>query len=152
MMSPAGFEHGRITNRMAVRLGRFVEENSLGVVATADTGFQIAHDPDTVRAPDVAFVRAERVPAGGVRGFFQGTPDIAVEVVSPGDRPSEVTAKSQAWLAAGCSVVWVVDPQTATVSIYSSRSEIAVLHSPDILDCRDLLPGFRLPVAEIFAA
>ena len=75
-----------------------------------------------------------------------------MEVVSPGDRASEVTAKSHAWLAAGCREVWVVDPRTATVSIYRSRSEVAVLRSPDILDCRDLLPGFRLSVAEIFAA
>ena len=152
MMSPGGFEHGRIISGLDARLWKFVRQNRLGVVTTADTGFQITHQPDTVRAPDIAFVRAERVPTASVRGFFQGARDLAVEVVSPGDRASEVTAKSQAWLAAGCSEVWVVDPQTATVTIYRSRSEVAILRSSDILDCRDLLPGFRLPVAEIFAA
>ena len=120
------------------------------MVVTAEAGFRIAHDPDTVRAPDVAFVRAERIPPGGVKGFFQGPPDIAVEVVSPNDRASEVMAKAQDWLQAGCPLVWVVDPETRTISVYRSRSEISVLNETDTLTGGDVLPGFSVAVAEIF--
>ncbi len=94
MMSPAGFNHGGIAGNIGLALAAFVKPRRLGVVATAEPGFQIAHDPDTVRAPDVAFVRAERIPPGGVKGYFQGPPDIAVEVVSPNDRASDVMAKA----------------------------------------------------------
>ena len=95
MMSPAGFDHGRFASRIDAALENHVSRHGLGVVTTAEAGFQVAHDPDTVRAPDVAFVRAHRIPSGGVKGFFQGAPDLAVEVVSPSDRASEVTAKVQ---------------------------------------------------------
>lgn len=151
MMSPAGFNHGGIAGNIGLALGAFVKPRALGMVATAEPGFQIAHEPDTVRAPDVAYVRAERIPSGGVKGFFQGPPDIAVEVVSPNDRASEVMTKAQEWLQAGCSLVWVVDPETRTISIYRSRSEITVLSETDTLTGGDVLPGFAVPVAEIFA-
>ena len=110
-------------------------------MTTAEAGFQLAHDPDTVRAPDVAFVRAERFPPGGVKGFFQGPPDIAVEVVSPSDRASEVAAKVQDWLQAGCSMVWVVDPENRTVTVHRSRKDITVLTEADMLTGGDVLPG-----------
>jgi Uma2 family endonuclease len=118
---------------------------------TAETGFQIADNPDTVRAPDVAFVRAERIPTGGVKGFFQGPPDIAIEVVAPSDRPSEITEKSLDWLQAGCLLVWVVDPETRTVSVYQSHGEITLLNETDTLTGGDVLPGFAVKVAEVFA-
>jgi Uma2 family endonuclease len=151
MMSPAGFRHGWIAIRLGARLERFVEQNHLGAVTTAETGFQIEHDPDTVRAPDAAFVRAERVPAVQPEGYFQGAPDLAVEVVSPSDRPGAVSSKAREWLSAGCRAVWVVDPQTETVSVYQAAREILVLRRPDDLEGGEVLPGFRLPVAEIFA-
>jgi Uma2 family endonuclease len=150
-MAPVGFDHGGIAGNIALALGGFAKPKSLGMVATAETGFRISRDPDTVRAPDVAFVRAERIPRGGVKGFFQGPPDIAVEVVSPTDRASEVLAKVQDWLQAGCGLVWVVDPETRTVTVYRSRSEVAVLTVADTLFGGDVLPGFAVPVAEIFA-
>jgi Uma2 family endonuclease len=84
------------------------------------------------------------------RAFFQGAPDLAVEVVSPGDRAGEVLAKVHEWLDAGCRAVWVVDPQTRTVAVHRSRNEIAVLQSTDTLSGGDLLPGFSVPVSEIF--
>jgi len=150
MMSPAGFDHGHFALNVGNALANYAKARFLGVVVSAEAGFQIAHDPDTVRAPDVAFVRAERIPAGGVQGFFPGPPDIAVEVVSPNDRASEVIAKSQDWLQAGCQLVWVVDPQTRTISVYRSRSEISVLNAEETLTGGDVLPGFSLPVSEIF--
>jgi Uma2 family endonuclease len=150
MMSPAGFRHGRVANRLSVRLGRFVEGNSLGVVTTAEAGFRIGRSPDTVRVPDIAFVRADRVPPTEPAGFFEGPPDLAVEVVSPNDRASEVLAKAQDWLDAGCGMVWVVDPQTATVSVYRNRSEVVILRGSESLAGGDILPGFTLPVGDIF--
>ncbi len=152
MMSPAGFEHGRIVGRICGRLERFVEQQAIGVVTGAETGFRIGRDPDTVRAPDVAFIRAERVPPAPLRGFFQGAPDLAVEVLSPGDRASEVLAKVQDWLSAGCRAVWVVDPANRTVSVYRSQDQVVTWSVSDELTGGDILPGFSLSVAEIFAS
>ena len=151
MMSPAGFEHGRIVANITAPLTSFVRQNELGVVTGAETGFLISRDPDTVRAPDVGFVRAERVPPTPTRGFFQGPPDLAVEVLSPDDRASRVLAKVHDWLASGCRAVWVVDPEAHTVSVYRSRDESVVWDVSDELTGDDIVPEFRLAVAEIFA-
>jgi Uma2 family endonuclease len=123
MMSPGGFEHGRIIMNVAVPLGVFLKQNPLGVLLGAETGFWIAQDPDTVRAPDVAFVRADRVGASPVKGFFPGAPDLAVEVLSPDDRASEVLDKVRDWLQAGCHSVWIVDPRTRTIAIYQFQPD-----------------------------
>jgi Uma2 family endonuclease len=151
MVSPAGYAHGSIAGRITIALGEFVKPRKLGDVLGGEPGFLIASDPDTVRAPDVAFVRSERVPHEKPQGFFEGAPDLAVEVLSPNDRASEVNAKVQDWLDAGCRMVWVVDPQTKTVSVYRSRTEIMVLGASDTLPGGDVLPGFSLPLVEIFA-
>ncbi len=151
MVAPPGYAHGSIEARIARALANFVEANGLGDVLAGEPGFVIARDPDTVRAPDVAFVRAERVPTGEKSRFFDGAPDLAVEVLSPSDRASEVNAKVRDWLDAGCRMVWVVDPATKTVSVYRSRTQIEVLTASDTLGGGDVLPGFSLPVASIFA-
>ena len=109
----------------------------------------MSHDPDTVRSPDVAFVRGERIPPGGVRAFFDGAPDLAVEVISPSDRASEVIAKARDWLRSGCTAVWVVDPETKTVTVYSRGQPTLFLSADDTLACEELLPGFRLPVSQV---
>ena len=150
MMSPAGCEHGRVVMRLAGPLSEFVERHSLGVVYGAETGFQIAHDPDTVRAADVAFVGSNRVSAAPLTGFFQGAPDLAVEVLSPEDRAGEVLAKTKDWLEAGASRVWVADPRTRTVTVYRSLSEITILSESDTLADDKLLAGFQMAVAAIF--
>ncbi len=151
MMSPAGFNHGRFASKIVAALENHVAGRGLGIVTTAEAGFQIARDPDTVRVPDVAFVRADRIPSGGVKGFFQGAPDLAVEVISPTDRASEVAAKVQTWLQAGSSMVWVVDPENRTVTVHRSRREITVLTASDILPDGEALPEFSMPVGLIFA-
>jgi Uma2 family endonuclease len=151
MMTPAGSEHGSIVVNITVPLATHVKQNALGRVFSADTGFRIAHDPDTVRSPDVAFVQNNRLESPLARGFFQGAPDLAVEVVSPSDRASEVLAKVHDWLDAGCRAVWVVDPETRTVTVYRNRSQIYVLGVSEQLSGEDVVPGFTLPVAEIFA-
>jgi Uma2 family endonuclease len=147
MMSPAGSEHGALTIQIGRILANFVMPRGLGAVLGGDAGFLIAQNPDTVRAPDVAFLRAERVGERLPKGFFAGAPDLAVEVLSPGG----VLEKVQDWLAAGCLAVWVVDPKKQTVTIYDNRHTVVRLRSTDTLSGGDLLPGFSVPVAEFFA-
>lgn len=149
-MSPAGYERGVIVGNVHTYLATFVKQRSLGIVTAAETGFVIGRDPDTVRAPDVGFIRAERVPRVRTRGFFQGPPDLAVEVVSPTDRAGDLLSKVQDWLSAGCRAVWVVDPASQTISVYHGSHETALLAIGDELTDDELLPGFRLPVAEVF--
>jgi Uma2 family endonuclease len=96
-------------------------------------------------------VRADRIPAEPVKGFFPGPPDLAVEVLSPDDRASEVLDKVRDWLQAGCQAVWIVDPRTRRISIYRSSNQITELDAGDVLSGEDLLPGFSIAVAEIFA-
>lgn len=151
MMTPAGYRHGKLVSRLNSRLHVFVEQMALGEVMGAETGFIISRDPDTVRAPDVAFLHKDRVPPTPPVGYFGEAPDLAVEVVSPSDRASEVLAKVQDWLDAGCRAVWVVDPETRTVTVYRSRSQIYVLGVSDRLSGEDVVPGFSIPVAELFA-
>jgi Uma2 family endonuclease len=151
MMTPAGYRHGKIVSRLNSRLHVYVEQEALGEVMGAETGFVIAQAPDTVRAPDVAFVYRDRVPSTPPVGYFHGAPDLAVEILSPNDRASEVLAKVHDWLDAGCRAVWVVDPETRTVTVYRNRSQIYVLGVSEQLSGEDVVPGFTLPVAEIFA-
>ena len=107
-MSPAGFEHGRVAMRIGASLSTFVIQRHLGEVTAAETGFVLRRNPDTVRAPGVAFVRQDRlVPSSG---YFPGPPDLAIEVVSPSDTYSEVDAKVLDWLRSGVRMVVVVDP------------------------------------------
>ncbi len=122
------------------------------MVCAAETGFRIGRDPDTVRAPDVAFIRRARVEeAGEAEGFWPGAPDLAVEVVSPGDSFAEVEEKVSDWLAAGCRMVVVVNPRRRTATVYRSRSDVTLLAEDDVLDGGDVVPGWRVPVRELFA-
>lgn len=151
MMTPAGFDHGSIVINISFFLTGFIREHHLGRVTGAETGFQIGRDPDTVRAPDVAWVRADRVPSGPIPGFFQGPPDLAVEVLSPGDRAGELLDKVQQWLDAGCRAVWLIDPQRRTVAVYDAQQHQVLRSDTDELTGGDLLPGFHLPLADIFS-
>ena len=149
MMTPAGHWHGRIESKVLRLIGNFVEERDLGDVYGGDTGFVIARDPDTVLAPDVAFVRTERLP-DTTEGYFPGAPDLAVEVVSPGDRAKAVSDKVRAWLEAGCLAVWVVRPDARTITVHRGGAEPRTLGETDTLDGGDVLPGFSCRVAQVF--
>jgi Uma2 family endonuclease len=152
-MSPAGHNHGRIAARLAGALWRHVEEHELGEVYAAETGFTLTTNPDTVRAPDVSFIRQERVEeVGEAKGYWPGAPDLAVEVNSPGDTVSEVEEKVEEWLEAGTALVWVVSPKLRTVTVYRSREDISTLAEKDVLDGEQIIPGFRYPVAKLFAS
>ncbi len=150
-LTPAGFRHGVVVQRLAQRMSLHVEAAGLGVVVAAETGFQIGHDPDTVRAPDIAFVARERMPAGGkLTGYYPGAPDLVVEVISLGDRYTDVSHKTSDWLSAGACQVWVVDPELCQVVAYRSPTDVQILTEKDTLRGGTTLPGFECPVAEIF--
>jgi Uma2 family endonuclease len=151
MMSPAGFEHGRVASNIQFHLDSFVRQHGLGIAPTAEPGFLIQRDPDTVRVPDVAFVCKERLPSTRESGYFPGAPDLAVEVLSPNDLASEVLQKVQNWLDAGCRAVWIVDPARHVVAVYRPRAPLLQLTERDTLTADEILPGFRLPVAQVFA-
>jgi Uma2 family endonuclease len=117
-MYPAGNVHGRVTRSVAWRLARYVDENQLGTVYAAETGFRLSTDPDSVRAPDVAFVSQARVEAvGEVEGFWPEAPDLAVEVVSPSDRYTDIEEKVFGWLEAGTKMV-VINPRQHSATVY----------------------------------
>ena len=151
-MPPAGNLHGKRAMRLGWRQAQYVEANDLGVVFAAETGFKLRSNPDTVRAPDISFVGKKRVEeVGEFEGFWPGVPDLAVEVVSPGDAYTEVQQKVEEYLQAGARAVWVVDPRRRTITVYLSVSDITILGESDALDGDKVIPGFRCSVAEIFA-
>ena len=151
-MSPTGDEHGSITMELAFTLYQYVKLNNLGRVYAAETGFKLESDPDTVRAPDIAFVRKERIEATGrVQGYRSGAPDLAIEVLSPGNTKREMTAKVEEYFAAGAHLVWLVNPKSKTVTVYRSSTDSMILTEKDTLDGGEVVPGFKIPVAEIFA-
>jgi Uma2 family endonuclease len=150
-MPPSGHEHGRVTMRLSGPLSVFVEEHDLGAVYAAETGFLLAQNPDTVRGPDVAFVSKERLASvAGRRGYFPGAPDLAVEVISPGDLYSDVEAKVEEWLGAGCRMVVVVNPRNRTLKVYRSLTSVAVLTAADTFEGGEVVPGFRMAVGRLF--
>lgn len=108
-MSPVGLVHGKVTMALAMLLGAHVKAHNLGSVFP-EVGFKLASNPDTVRGPDLAFVRRDRIPLPWPRGFYQGPPDLAVEVLSPDDRPSEISTKVDEYLTHGTRFVVVIDP------------------------------------------
>ena len=151
-MSPAGHDHGRVTIRLTLPVALHVQKHNLGEVYAAETGFRLSSNPDTVRAPDVAFIRQDRVDAvGKAKGYWPGAPDLAVEVLSPNDTVGEVEEKVLEWLAAGSIEVWVVSPNLRTVTVYRSANDVSTLTENDLLGGGDVLPGFRIRVEEIFA-
>ena len=149
-MAPAGVGHGWVALAIGSRIFDHVERQGLGRAYGAETGFILRRGPDTVRAPDVAFVAVDRVPSA-VRGFGELAPDLVVEVVSPSDRASEVAAKAAMWLDAGVRLVWVVDPQARLAAVHHPGGLVTVLREDGALDGEDVLPGFRLPLAPLFA-
>lgn len=149
-MAPAGFERGDIGSELLERMRSHAKAAGLGKVVGPDTGFILGRDPDTVRSPDVAFVRTARLPAETPEGFFPGAPDLAVEVLSPGDRVEEVEEKVDAYFAAGTHLVWVVSPRRKTVRVYRRDGTSMTLRAGDTLDGGEVFAGFTCKVAELF--
>jgi Uma2 family endonuclease len=149
-MSPAGTRHGRVVGNVFASLHGYAARAG-GLVLESSTGCRLCTDPDTVRVPDVSFIAAERAEAvGDIEGFWPGAPDLAIEVVSPSDSFAEVDEKVAEYLDAGCRMVVVVNPRRRTAAVYRSRKDIVLLTENDALDGDDVVPGWNLPLREIF--
>ncbi|HEX6648621.1 MAG TPA: Uma2 family endonuclease [Pyrinomonadaceae bacterium] len=152
-MPPPGLPHGRIALRLCVYLGQFVLDHGLGEAFATDTGFKLTSNPDTVLAPDLAFVTNERfAELSKTEGYGAGAPDLAVEVLSPSDRPGKVNKKISRWFSFGTKQVWIVDPKHCTVTVYRSTIDTTTFSGSDYLESQDLLPGFRISLEKIFGS
>ncbi len=151
VMTPAGGRHGQVAHRVGLVVGNHVLDRNLGRVFAAETGFLLQRGPDTVRAPDVAFVAADRLAAAEIpAGFLEMAPDLAVEVVSPNDSATAVQAKVDDWLRAGTRLVWVVDPETRSVTVHRPAHAAAVFPESNTLDGAPVFSDFNVPVRDLF--
>ncbi len=147
---PPSAMHGLYSAQLCFLLLRHVHPARLGVVFGQDTGFHIASDPDTVLAPDVAFISAARVAQIPAVGYAQMVPDLVAEIISPGERRAAVIRKVAKWLAAGVRVVWLIDPLRTEARIYGSDGSERVVPADGDLTGEEVLPGFRCPLAAVF--
>ena len=150
-MAPASGFHGKQAGNVHGSLWAHARANRLGTVYIAETGFLLETDPDLVLAPDVAFIRRERQHLGDTARYIPVAPDLAVEVISPSDRLTQVHQKALEWLAHGVRIVIVVNPRNRTAQVYRSPTDVVTLTEADTLDGGDVVPGWRMAVADIFA-
>ena len=149
-MSPVSFDHARIVARLIFLLHRHLDGTRLGLVVT-EMGFTLASNPDTVRAPDVAFLRSDRLPARGTRSFPAQSPDAVIEVLSQDDRPSEMRRKTAEYLDTGVPLVVVVDPKDMKATLFRPASEPLILRDENaVIDLSDVIPGFRCTLRDVF--
>jgi len=148
-MPPAGMDHGDCGAELTYLLKSFVKKHDLGKVYGAETGFKLSDD--TVRAPDVAFVRKERLAAVHRKGFGKGAPDLAVEIFSASDSVRQLMRKVKQYFAAGCHTVWIVYPERREVQVLEATGADRLLRAGDSLEAPELLPGFSAPVQPIFS-
>ncbi len=143
--------HGRIALRLAVPLGQFVWEHDLGEVYIGDAGFQLTWNPDTVIGPGIAFISKERLKeVAEVKGYWQGPPDLAIEVYSPEYRKGRISERISRLFNAGTKQVWIVHLKHSTVTVYRSISDTTTFSGSDYLESPDLFPGFRISLDWIF--
>ena len=148
-----GSESAWIANRLAARITLFVEELGLGWATGSEGSYQcFPAFPRRVRKPDASFVRLDRLPNGFPPGHTSVAPDLAVEVVSPNDRFSEVRGKVEEYLAAGVPLVWVIDPESRTADVHRPGLSAQRLREDDVLDGEDVLPGFRCRLGDVLPA
>jgi Uma2 family endonuclease len=151
-MAPSGFDHGATIHNFQLLLGNHVAAHDLGVVVGAETGFRLSRNPDTVRGVDVGFVRADRIPTTGrPTSYWEGAPDLAVEVLSPNDTVEAIEEKVDDYLAAGCPMVLVINPRRRTLTVHRPGHNPVFLRESDSFAADDVVPGFTCPVAAIFA-
>jgi Uma2 family endonuclease len=146
---PPGGRHGNVTANLGARIWSHVDLTDAGVVFVGDTGFTLARNPDTVRGPDIAFVRKERLPPSIPATYLELAPDLVVEVLSHHDRPGETLAKVGDWLDAGARLVWVIDPERRLARIYRPDGTESVRNEGDALVGEDVLPGFSCALRSI---
>ena len=150
-MPPAGGHHGNVAFTIASIIGEHIRGKDLGAGFTAETGFVTGRAPDSVRAPDVAFVSKERLAGGRAPdGFVQSAPDLAVEVVSPSDSAAAIHEKVREYFDAGTRLVWVVYPGTRSVTVHRSPSDATTLNEGDSLHGEPVFEDFHVPVSDLF--
>ena len=143
--------HGKIVTNLVYELGFFVKPNRLGTLLASDAGIWLERDPDTVRAPDVAFISAERLPLDSWnRHYCTVVPDFVVEVASPRDSRSALHERAHMWLGHGVRLVWIVKPATRSVDVYQPGAPTVTVSEHDLLDGLNVLPGFTCEVSTIF--
>jgi Uma2 family endonuclease len=140
--------HDRVRSRLERMLHDHVDTERLGEVF-GDTGFVLARNPDTIRGPDISFVSRERLSAFDATRYFRGAPDLAIEILSPSNRPGEMHGKVADYFAAGARMVWVVDPERRSVTTYRTLLAPRRLEADETLDGEDVVPGFGIQVAAI---
>ena len=146
---PAGYTHGRVAANIMGKLSAHLDRTPTGQLFAAETGFRLTRGPDTVRAPELAYVRNERLLDPATRGFPDLAPDLVVEVLSPGDRPGEVLGKVADWLSAGTPLVWVIDAERRSARVYRADGSETLIGAQDSLDGESVMPGFSCPLASI---
>lgn len=144
------WKHGELMAHIAALLWLYLRENPIGRVVCGDPGTILERRPDTLRGPDIAFLRKERIPPEGIPDdWWEGAPDFAIEIVSRSQSAHDLARKALEYLRAGTSLVWVVDPQTRTVAVYTPPDHIRILSEDETLDASDVLPGFQCKVKEL---
>ena len=149
--APAGHRHGLVESIIAARLFAFLRENTLGRAVCGEVGVYIRREPDTVRAADVAFISHERYAQVRSDSYLDVAPELVVEILSPSDRWSDLQEKLGDYFAAGVQIVWLVDPQLAQVHVYEALDQVTLLTREGQLSGGELLPGFKIPLTELFA-
>jgi Uma2 family endonuclease len=149
VLDPPGTYHGKLAARLLVRVGSFVESHQLGEVFGQDTGFKIASNPDTVRAPDLAFLGHERLARVARRGYAPVAPDLVAEILSSDDRPGEVRAKISEWLNAGTRLAWEIDPDRRIARVYRADGSVTVVDADGTLEGDAVLPGFTCRLGDL---
>ena len=150
LMSPTGHLHGEIELNLGAELRAFVRTHALGKVQVGEVGIYTRRQPDTVRAADILFISHERYTQQKSAGYLHVAPDLVVEILSPDDRWSEVMEKLGEYFAIGVRLIWVVDPRLRRVYVYRTITDVRAFTENDVLPGDDVLPGFLIPVAQLF--
>ena len=151
MTPPAGASHGRVATKLVVHLSNYVEERRLGYVFGDAVGYELVRFPHTVRVPDASFVRAERIPAEGLRAvLFRFPPDLAIEVLSPSETASSLEEKIRDYATAGTPLIWIADPARRTILTIPADAPVSWLEESDTLTGGAVIPGFSCAVADVF--
>ena len=146
---PTGDPHGDTVVLTSYFLTQYTFDSGYGVTRAGEPGYRLDREPDTVRAPDVAWISPDRIPEGA-QGYPEFAPDLVVEVKSPSNSNAEIAAKAAMWLCYGSRQAWVLDPEDTTVTIHRPNTEPVVPTEDDVIDGGDLLPGFSCPVWRLF--
>lgn len=145
------WRHGEVMLKVGMILAEYARAHGGWSVAVGDPGAKLRHDPDVLRGPDVGVIRAERRPTGrGEAGWLEGAPEVAVEIAGDGQAMSSLLKKAMEYLAAGSTLVWVLEPAAEMVTVVTPPNQVRVLDADDVLDGGEALPGFRCAVKALF--